>query len=137
MACASQNVGANATRMNRAVFDLGGDMLRDTLYQYIKPSDVMSLFHASSMFHMDRLNPRHKRVLRNASEQGDYREFDITLLYSLLRNITLTKKAVCPTAGWGNRVSDRNYALGDDVERIREMRMRILGNMTSPNETLL
>ena len=124
--------GAKGPRMCRAVVDLGGDILRDCLYYQIKPAMVLNYVLASRYFKKHPLNTNQMAVLGNASARGDYSECDITLLYSLLRNLTPTSSALCPTAGWGKvPVAVGDLTLGDDIERIREIRNEIYGHVAT------
>ena len=106
-------------------------MLRDTLYQHVRPADVMSYVLASTYYRHRPLNAHQMGILGNASARGDYSECDITLVYSLLRNITPTSTAVRPTAGWGRPVAVGDTAPGDDVERIREIRNEMYGHVAT------
>ena len=106
-------------------------MLRDTLYQHVEPAVVMSYVLASTYYRSHPLNTHQISVLGNASVRGDYSECDITLVYSLLRNLTPTSTAVRPTAGWGRPVAVGDIALGDDIERIRDIRNEIYGHVAT------
>ena len=110
-------------------------MLRDTLYHHIKPAVVMPYVNACTYFKKNPLNTHQMGVLANAKVRGDYSEFDITLLYSLLRNLIPSSCAIRPTAGWGKPVSAGDIALGDDVERIREIRNERHGHIASTSMT--
>ena len=124
--------GAKYPRMCRAVIDIGGDILRDALYCHIKPSVIVSYVLASRYYCNHPLNAHQISVLQKASAKGDYSECDITLLYSLLRNLPATNTALHPTAGWGKLpVAAGNLTLGDDIERIREMRNEVYGHIAT------
>lgn len=49
----------------------------------------------------------------------DYRNFDVTLLYTLVRNLCHSLK---PTNGWGKEPDDADIQIGDDIERLRLFR---------------
>lgn len=49
----------------------------------------------------------------------DYKQFDVTLLYKLIRNLCPSLR---PTQGWGNEPQPTNTQLGDDIERLRLFR---------------
>ena len=118
--------------MCRAVVDLGGDILRDALYYHIKPAVVVSYVLASRYFRNNPLNVHQMSMLQNANTKGDYSEFDITLIYSLLRNLPATNTSLRPTAGWGKLpVATGDITLGDDIERIREIRNEVYGHVAT------
>ena len=106
-------------------------MMRDILYHHVKPAVVMSYVLASRYYRNHPLNTHQISILGNVSVRGDYSECDITLIYSLLRNLTPTSTSVCPTAGWGKQVSAGDMALGDDIERIRELRNTMYGHVAT------
>ena len=118
--------------MCRAVVDLGGDILRDALYNQIKPTVIVSHVLASRYFRNHPLNTHQISVLANAGTKGDYSECDITLVYSLLRNLAPSSSALRPTAGWGILpVAAGNITLGDEIERIREIRNKMYGHVAT------
>lgn len=49
----------------------------------------------------------------------DSSRFDVTLLYTLIRNLCPSLK---PTQGWGNNPKSADIQIGDDVERLRLFR---------------
>lgn len=49
----------------------------------------------------------------------DYKQFDVTLLYKLIRNLCPLLR---PTQGWGNTPQTTDTKLGDDIERLRLFR---------------
>ena len=106
-------------------------MMRDILYHHVKPANVMSCVLTSRYYQNHPLNTHQIGILGSASVRGDYSEFDITLVYSLLRNLTPTTRSVRPTAGWGKPVSLGDAALGDDIERIRELRNTMYGHVAT------
>ena len=123
--------GATGPRMCRAIVDLGGDMLRDILYHHIKPAVIVSYVLASRYYRNHPLNAHQIGILSNANVKGDFSECDITLVYSLLRNLAPTTAVLRPTAGWGKPVGPGDTAIGDDVERLREIRNKMYGHLAS------
>ena len=128
---ATKHPGSKSPRLSRAVVDLGGDILRDTLYFYIIPAVIKSHVLASKHFTKNPLNTHQNTVLGNASVIGNYSECDITLLYTLLRNLTPCCNSLRPSAGWGRPVSAGDISLGDDIERIRCIRNEMYGHIAS------
>lgn len=49
----------------------------------------------------------------------DYSKFDVTLLYTLIRNLCPSLK---PTQGWGSEPNNTDKKIGDDIERLRLFR---------------
>lgn len=49
----------------------------------------------------------------------DYNQFDVSLLYKLIRNLCPSLK---PGKGWGRKPNDKDTEPGDDIERIRLFR---------------
>ena len=129
------NRGARGPRMSRAVVDLGGDILRNALYHHYTPAvanaEVLRLRGILNHPFRSKLNAHQMSVLQSASIKGDYSECDITLLYTLLRNLPITQIALCPTAGWGAPVQHGSVALGDAIERIRDLRNQMYGHTSS------
>jgi hypothetical protein len=72
-------------------------------------------------------------TINNAHTDG-YRNFDITLLYTLLRNLKCLN-ITAPTQGWGtsNMPGNGETTLGDDIERIRLIRNNIWGHVAVPS----
>ena len=123
---------AKGPRICRAVEDLGGDILRDCLYFHIKPPVVLHYVNESSYFKNHPLNQQQMTILGTASITGDYSGCDITLMYTLLQNLAPTSSLLHPTAGWGKvPVAAEYITLGDDIERIRDIRNEIYDHVVS------
>ena len=123
--------GAKGPRMCRAVVDLGGDLMRDALFCHINPTVIMSHVIGSSYFRRYPLNCHQMSILGNVSSKGDYSECDVTLSYSLLRNCGPTNTTLRPTAGWGLPVAAGDIGIGDDLERIRDIRNKMVGHIAT------
>ncbi|XP_065927180.1 uncharacterized protein [Magallana gigas] len=95
--------------------------LKDILSNQIKPADLYQRIKSS---------PKNgKGYLRNEQlnicsilppGQPDYNDFDVTLLYTLIRNLCCT--SLTPTLGWGKVPDSSHTQIGDDIERLRLMR---------------
>ena len=117
--------------MCKAVVDLGGDIMRDTLFHHITPTTILHHVH-SSPYLSKSLSATQQSTLANSVSKGDYSECDITLTYAALRNCAITKMAVRPTKNWGKvPVQPGDINLGDDLERIRTIRNAIYGHVAS------
>ena len=77
-------------RTSRAIVDLGSDIMRYLLMQNILPIDLPK--EATKVDRkgnpLVRLNPYQQSLIANSPRIG-YREFDITLLYTLLRYVLI------------------------------------------------
>lgn len=108
----------NFARIVRIIFGPCTDVLRDVLRKEIAPS---TLSHKLKTF-----NVRHRKPLLNSSQEqlvygdrGDYSDFNITLLYHLLRSLC----SIPPHAnGWGRDPCPRDRSLSANIERIRFLR---------------
>lgn len=54
--------------------------------------------------------------------QPDYGKFDVSLLYTLIRNLCSSCSSLKPTQGWGNDPQAADVNIGDDIERVRMFR---------------
>ncbi|XP_062585914.1 uncharacterized protein LOC134247597 [Saccostrea cucullata] len=105
---------------------------RDVLEIQVPPGLVYSKVKASSIY--KKIRPEQELRLIGAKIDG-YKEFDITLLYTLIRN-TCTK-IPRPTKGWGGNTmpSVGETTIGDDIERIRLIRNNMFGHISSASAT--
>ncbi|XP_062587151.1 uncharacterized protein LOC134248782 [Saccostrea cucullata] len=101
---------------------------RDVLEMEVPPGLVYNKVKASSIY--KKMRPEQELCLKGAKTVG-YKEFDITLLYTLIRNIC--KTIPLPTNGWGGNTmpSVGETTIGDDVERIRLIRNTMFGHISS------
>lgn len=96
--------------------------LIDILYNQIKPADLYHKINSSptkakGYFRKDQLTI----CFIPPPDKPDYNDFDVTLLYGLIRN--LCGISLTPTKGWGGKVPDSSHTrIGDDIERLRLMR---------------
>ena len=124
------NPGAKGPRMCKTVVDLGGDIMRDALYHQISPNTILVEVVSSPRLRKNPLSAVQMGILGNAVQRGDYKECDITLTYTVLRNCAKTNKVLCPSKGWGKvPVQPGDVKLGDDLERIRICRNEIYGHV--------
>lgn len=96
-------------------------ILQDVLYREVSPNLLLHMVmkHKKGLEH---LGPHQIIQVNNAKASG-YSEFDITLLYTLLRNY-FKKSIQPPTKGWGKQEMPEQgqETEGDDIERIRLIR---------------
>ncbi|XP_062600487.1 matrix-remodeling-associated protein 5-like [Saccostrea cucullata] len=67
-------------------------------------------------------------VCPNSTQDPDYEAFDVTLLYTLLRNLCPAFK---PTRGWGINPFNSHLCVGDDIERLRYLRNNSFAHLKS------
>lgn len=98
--------------------------LKDILESRIRPVDLFkeinscpALLSHKQKLRQDQLN----LCFLQPPAEPDYRKFDVTLPYTLLRNLCTSLK---PTKGWGTQPDD--IQIGDDIERLRLFRNTIL-----------
>lgn len=120
----SQNETANLARLFQIILGPCTDTLRDILTKHVNPQDLRKKFN---------ILVAQEKKLQISKEQkqlvdgGKYSDFDITLLYLLLRNIS----GVPPHRNcWGNHPNPRDRSVSANIERIREFRNKYLGHTT-------
>lgn len=111
--------------------------LKDILLSKIRPEDLFLKIKLSSLLH-----GRNKLRLGELKlcyfpppVLPDYNKFDVTLLYTLIRNLC---PALEPTRGWGNDPCTHDTRIGDDIERLRLFRNNNFAHLTSasiPDDT--
>ncbi|XP_062579496.1 uncharacterized protein LOC134241474 [Saccostrea cucullata] len=101
---------------------------RDVLEMEVPPGLVYNKVKSSSVY--KNIRPEQELRLIGAKTDG-YKQFDITLLYTLIRNICT--KIPRPTKGWGGNTMPAigQITTGDDVERIRLLRNSMFGHISS------
>jgi hypothetical protein len=122
----------NFTRLVIVCVDLIKLVLKDILQCQIKPKDLYSAISSCAEFTSGRqkLRPEQQRICYQPSPfVPDYSTFDVTLLYTLIRNLCPSLK---PTLGWGKTPST-DITIGDDIERLRVFRNNAHGHCESSN----
>ena len=93
----------------------------------ILPKDIFNKVKAS---HYVKLSKDQEKKVIKATTAG-YTSFDLTLFYTLIRNLVLPSVAA-PSNGWGKLpVSASQTTTGDDVERMRDLRNNVYGHASS------
>lgn len=104
-------------------------MLQELLTHFEKPSKIYARVYGCKQL-MRRLQPEDCRKIYNSGNKG-YNDFDIPLIYTILRNLHSNIK---PSRGWDHPTNPQKHEilLGDDLERCRRSRNDILhrGNTT-------
>lgn len=113
----SSNDKRNFQCVTVASVDLIKLPLRDILTSHIKPED---LFKKINLFSTLRLRPDQLKIcLIPPPGVPDYNQFDVTLLYTLIRNCC---SLPCPAQGWGKEPKATDTQISDDIERLRLFR---------------
>lgn len=117
----------NFTCCAKACLDLIPLPLIDILDDVIKPIDLHNEISKSSL--SNKLN-KGQKVICYISPPGvpQYNQFDVTLLYTLIRNLCLSLK---PTQGWGKKPNPADTKIGDDIERLRLFRNKYFAHANS------
>lgn len=112
----------NFARFSIVCVDIVKSPLKDILNIHVKPPVLKQNIKACQSLYSGeyKLNPdQRKQCCLNSSNSPDYSKFDVTLLYKLIRNLCPTLE---PTNKWGNTPTVNDMFIGDDIERIRELR---------------
>lgn len=112
----------NFARLSIVFVDIIKLPLIDILKIFIKPAELEKSIKGcpSLLTGKDKLNPdQQKKCCFYSFKLPDYSKFDVTLLYKLIRNLCPTLE---PTNKWGARPTVNDVCVGDDIERIRELR---------------
>lgn len=117
------NEEKNFTCVLAASLQLTKQPLKDILANQIKPSDLKNRIKSSLtlLSGKHQLTQEQKNICNpnSAACSIDYEEFDVSLLYKLIRNLCPSLK---PTNGWGNVPGSADILIGDDIERLRIIR---------------
>ncbi|XP_061191675.1 uncharacterized protein LOC133199872 [Saccostrea echinata] len=106
-------------------------VLADILRCEIKPEDLPKSVSSCSEFTTGRrkLRPEQKRLCcPSPTVVPDYNKFDVSLLYTLIRNLCPQLK---PTQDWGKTPSITDLQVGDDIERLRVFRNEMFAHLDS------
>ena len=100
-------------------------ILQDLLHNEIPPMQIYKKVVERNF--LDKLKPEQEVVVMNAKTRG-YQDFDVTLLYTLLRNVC--QNITPPSKYWGMSTmpSPNKVTVGDDIERIRLLRNKLFGH---------
>ena len=113
-------------RLSLVIIDELTQILRDLLSNEVSP---VQIYNKVRQLNYLKLRPEQIVVLSDAKTRG-YQDFDITLLYTLIRNVC--QNISPPSQNWGvfNMPSPLNeLTVGDDIERIRLIRNNVYGHI--------
>lgn len=114
----------NYARFGHAVQHLLPSFLQEVLLHFEDPHTIYTNCSRNKLLSR-RLKPREWVRLKYAAQYG-YADFDIPLIYNILRN--LHAPAVRPTRGWEHPIGPlvNEIEIGDDIERCRRIRNEII-----------
>jgi hypothetical protein len=119
----------NFGRLCRLVVDICTDVLRCLLTVSIPPYGLSAAIHSTAT--PSRLGAHQLNVVNPPGGLVNYDAFDITLLYTIIRNMVPPTSITPPTSGWGSHSQPGHLRLADDVERIREARNVLFAHVTT------
>ena len=115
----------NYARLGLVVVDIFQKMFREIMRSNIAPG-VLSIQikkqHKNNSSVFKRMT-HEERVSLDTLTGGTYDYIDFTLLYRLMRSLSIINK---PTEGWGIPPKKTDITISDDVERLRFIRNRII-----------
>ncbi|XP_063447976.1 uncharacterized protein LOC134727525 [Mytilus trossulus] len=113
----------NYARLGLATQNELPDILRELLL--IKEPPHLLEVHLNINSFLSRNLRAHEWNIIRSVRTSQYKEFDVPLMYKLIRNLNLVP---CPTQGWDNQTppSLTEITVGDDIERIRRIRNEIV-----------
>lgn len=130
-AASPNNEKNNYIRLSMLLVDIGTDVLR-LVFDSIHPPSTLHAVLNSSRVHSDLQRLRTNRVLYTSQWETLYppiggsavtsNNFDITLLFLLLRNIC---NLIPPLTGWTNDPSPTDHTMAADLVRIKKYRNEI------------
>lgn len=133
--------GTNRThyaRLSHASLIVIPKMLQELLMFYEPPTYLLR--DCTGILYNRYMNSAEKNHVKNAKQNG-YGNFDIPLIYKLLRNLNLQPPFPEPTKGWESPIDPSSSEVrdGDDLERCRRSRNTIIhkGNPKVENEEFL
>ena len=112
-------------RLTLVIIDELTQILRDLLHNEINPSQILNDVNQLGLL---KLRTDQIAVIRDANTRG-YQDFDITLLYTLLRNVCKNITPPSENCGVSNIPSPNEVTVGDDIERIRLIRNKLFGHI--------
>nr|XP_022319238.1 uncharacterized protein LOC111122013 [Crassostrea virginica] len=115
-------------KLSLIIIDELTQILRDLLHNEVPSTrifqKVIKVNHLTKTLRTDQI-----AIIRDANIRA-YQDFDITLLYALLRNVC--QNITPPSQNWGVSImpSPNEVTVGDDIERIRLIRNKLFGHIS-------
>ncbi|CAG2225759.1 ANK [Mytilus edulis] len=113
----------NYARLGLATQNELPNILRELLL--IKEPPHLLEAHLNNNSYLSRNLRAHEWNIIRTVRTNQYNEFDVPLMYKIIRNLNLVPS---PTQGWDNQTppSSTEITVGDDIERIRRIRNEIV-----------
>lgn len=110
------------TSVDAACAEIIEQPLRDILHCNIKPKQLpYEVYNSQSTLNLS--SEEKSKCCPKSPKRPDYDDFDIKLLYKLIKNLCPSLK---PTKGWGEKPEATNTELGDDIERLIQFKDKIM-----------
>lgn len=116
----------NFARLARIILGPCAEVLRAVLRKEISPPDLKTKF----IKRLASKKNKFSQVEINAINNENYSDFDISLLYKLLR---LLSSLPPPKNGWGNSPGQDDRSASANIERIREIKNRYYAHVLEPS----
>ncbi|CAG2188945.1 unnamed protein product [Mytilus edulis] len=112
-------------RLGHAAQNLIPRFLQEVLLYYENPRNIDYSCNKNYQL-LCRLKSSDWTKIKDAVNKGSYQDFDIPLIYTILRNIHYT--TLEPTNGWDSKIDPQPHQMktGDDLERCRRRRNKII-----------
>ncbi|KAL3882979.1 hypothetical protein ACJMK2_029280 [Sinanodonta woodiana] len=118
-------------RICRIVVDVFRDILWQVLTKEVTPADlpIQVQNYQNKLKCLDgKIKTWLVGISHSSSEIPSAEKFDVSSLYTLIRNLCITIPT--PTTQWGYPPPAGGITLGDDIERVREFRNNLYGHAT-------
>ncbi|XP_062589885.1 uncharacterized protein LOC134251480 [Saccostrea cucullata] len=130
MACSkyiSTKETTHAARVSRLLLDPCTDLFRDILRDHVTEIQLPGILQTEKTTLTPILNKAQRELLypRTGNFTGTYKEFDLSLLYILLRNVSGIK---AHQNGWAKSPNPLDRSLSANIDRIRETRNTYCGH---------
>lgn len=125
-----QKASDNYSRLCHLITLLCGDLFRDILSRYIKPIYLRSQLDNNKQKLVNIFNTQQQNLIYPATGNTSLttKEFDITIIYILLRNICNIPPH---KSGWGNPPAKGDNSIAAGIEKIRLTRNLIIAHSTN------
>ncbi|XP_046848329.1 uncharacterized protein LOC124441898 [Xenia sp. Carnegie-2017] len=125
---------ANGTRLSKLLINKGTQALKDTLQSLLKPSSLSATLNdpseKSKLKSIKVIGKDQWDLLYPSTGSPDIKNFDISLLTVLLRNICVLR---APAGGWNSLPPASDTSVSSNIARIKYYRNKVYGHITKTN----